>query len=651
MKKAIAWLLAMMVALCASGAWASVAAAQSPAISTINEAGDNIGIQEGTQIVVGSTTKMSGHFGTELWGSDTSDLDVRSLLHGYPTVAWTHTLGLTMNATVVEGVETVEEADGSRTYTIHLNSGLTYNDGTAISAKDYVFSILLNGSSLIKEIGGTPMGMNHIDGYKAYQAGSTNTIAGVRLVSENVFSIHVSAEYLPFFYGLAMLNINPYPISVIAPGCTVEDDGSGAYVKGTFTAEVLAETLLNPQTGYEYAPKVTCGPYSLESHDAATGTATFTINGRFKGNYEGQTPHIERLELRHVQNETMITQLASGELDLVNKVSNPEAIAQGQNLALEQGEAQVATYLRSGFTFLAFACGDGPTASVAVRRAVAMSLDKDALMGQVAGGTARRVYGYYGLGQWMATYTAQEDAAMGQSAITMQEELAMLDVPMDIDGAIALLESDGWTLNASGDPFTAGTDTMRYRQGDAGLEALELRWAKVAGNQVADLLEQMLSQSLPQIGIGLSVTEMSFNDVLQRYFEQDTQQYNLFYLANNFMYVFDPYYDFNTDEAYQGVVNASGLRDDKLMQLALDMRETPSSDMYGYAMKWLLFQQRFVELMPMVPLYSNVYFDFYSNDLRAYDIVGQPGWGFAIPYAYIDAEGSIPVTTIDDATG
>lgn len=630
MKKTLAWLLTllMLLGMAAAGLAETVPVGELVSTTTGDGTGPTGGgVQSGTSLVVGSTTPMSGYFGLDLWGNNTSDLDVRSLIHGYATVESTKSLGLAINATAVSSVETSQESDGSRVYTIHLASGLAYNDGSAITAKDYVFSVLLGGSPYIAELGGTQRGMDHIVGYNAYQTGQANTISGVRLLSDTSFSLRISGDYLPYFYGMAMLSVTPYPLKVIAPGCDVTDDGQGAYISGSFSADTLRSSLMDPSSGYLSNPRVTSGPYSLTSYNASSNQAEFTINPQFKGNYEGQTPRIEKLTFKLVSNDTMISELESGSIDLLNKVGNGDAIAKGQVLAVEENKVQATSYLRTGFAFLSFACESGPTASEAVRLAIASAFDKDALMTEVTGGSARRVYAYYGLGQWMAIHSS--------GGLNMPQELAKLDVPMDLTKAKSLLESDGWTLNESGATFTEGTDTVRYREGTNGLEALEIKWAKTQNSSVADAIETKLSEALPQLGIKLTVTPLDFKDVLSQYYREETRTYNMFYLATNFTYVFDPYYDFNTGTQYQGMVNTTGLQDDELMRLAKAMRETSSNDMNAYAEKWLAFQQHFAELMPMIPLYSNVYIDFYSNNLQGYDILRHSGWGYAIPYAYL----------------
>lgn len=596
---------------------------------------DDIGLQPGTQITVGATTQMSGHFGMEGFSLNTADMDVRMLLHGYSTVSWTRSMGVAFNSAVLAGTESENESDGGRTYTFQLQDDLKYSDGSPVTAKDYVFSILLNGAQAYQAIGATPLSMDHVTGYKAYAAGQSDTISGVRLLSDLSFSIRISGEYLPFFYGLSMLNIMPYPISVIAPGYDVKDDGNGVQMTGAsskLTEELLKKTLLDPATGYEFSPKVTTGPYKLESYDAASNTAVFTVNGQFKGNYEGKKPHIERITFRYVDNASMVSLLESGQVDLLNKVSNPDALEQAQTLA-EQGSVGQTNYLRTGLAYLSYACEEGPTASAAVRKAISLCLDVEDVALKAGGKAARRVNGYYGYGQWMATHNVDSDGA--GAAISMNEEMAKLAFAKDLSAAKALLEGDGWTLNSAGEPYVEGAGNVRYRQGASGLEPLIIRWAKTSPSTVTDVIEEALRPAMEEIGMQLEVTPMPFDEMLTHLYRQAPRTYNMFYLATNFSHVFDPYYDFHVDDMYQGVVNTSGLRDEQLMNLALQMRETNPNDMAGYARKWLAFQQRFMEQMPMTPLYSSVYFDFFSNRLEGYEIGAHTSWALAVLYSHI----------------
>lgn len=624
MRKAIAWLCFVLL-LCGI----------LPALA--EESVGPASVQRGTSVTVASPNEMSGYFATEMWGNNTADMDARVLLHGYETVAWTRGVGLSINNTVITGIQTADAADGSMVYTLQIADGLTYNDGTPITARDYAFYYLLSGAPEIEAIGGTTQGLSHIKGYDAYQQGQTKTLEGVRVLADNILQITVDGSYFPYFYGLVLLSARPYPISVIAPGCTVQDDGNGVSVSGTFTADVLRQTMLDPDSGYVFNPQVTCGPYSLESYDQAANVATFVVNERFIGNYEGQKPVIERIVFRHGNEADTISMLTDGGVDLVNKIGDMNGITSQLDTRGEDMNtlslAQI-NYLRTGFAFLAFACEESPTDSAAVRQAINMSIDKDSLIAETMPNVAMRVDGYYGLGQWMVTYS-DDGEVTGKAPMQVVDELVKLQVPYDISAAAALLVSDGWTLNADGQAYDVDNDDVRYKQVDGRLVPLEIRWAVTEATPFVDYLRGMLERTLPAMGISLVVEEMDFPTLLTHYYRQTDRTYNMFYMASNFGFVFDPYYDFNTADVYQGMVNTSGLKDEELMNLARDMRETDPADYRAYVDKWIVFQQKFAELMPMVPLYSNLYLDMHTDRLMNYDILGNTGWSYAILYAYI----------------
>ena len=106
--------------------------------------------EEPTHLTVGNSTKVSGSFFTTQFGTNTSDIDVRYMLHGYNPIVWMNQLEFTTDPMVVDSLESADTRAG-RTYTIRIADGLTYNDGvTPVTAEDYVFSyLLLDGMSLL----------------------------------------------------------------------------------------------------------------------------------------------------------------------------------------------------------------------------------------------------------------------------------------------------------------------------------------------------------------------------------------------------------------------------------------------------------------------------------------------------------------------
>ncbi len=614
---------------------------------------ENTDAEEKNSLVVGSLTQMSGDFLCGLWSNNTADMDVRTLLHDAATVAWTSGGEYAINENVVLDAEAKDASNGDRTYTFKIRSDMQYSDGSKITAKDYVFSVLLLSSPELLSLNASNKSFSHLVGWENYTSGQP--FSGVRLLSDDSFSLTVSGDYLPYFYEMALVSVTPYPMSVIAPGCDVQDEGKGAYIIGAFTEELLNSTLLDTATGYVSHPSVTSGAYKLVSYE--NDVAKFENNPYYMGNYEGQKPSIQYLEFRVVKNDELIAQLQSGEIDIANKVSSGSVIQDGMSL-YQNGELNIGYYLRSGFSFIAFACEQGFTASEYVRKAVALSVDARTLCEEFLLSYGQPVYGYYGYGQWMASEQVE-----ALEALNIYEK--------DLNAAKDYLVRDGWVYDEERMAYDAESDTQRYRALNVNgeqllteeeavevgrgepisetneaytLEALTLTMAIPQDNAAAKAVVSQLEESFKELGIGLTVTELPMNELLQHYYRHTERTYDMFFLASNFSYIFDPYYTYSTDDVYQGTFNTSGLKDEKLMELADEMRHVTAGDTETYKAKWLEFQTYWVEKLPMVPLYSNVYFDFYRPDLYNYQVSAYSSWAAAVLYATYEA----PVEEADE---
>lgn len=616
-------------------------------------------LAEGTQatesrLVVGNTTALSGSFFTDMWGNNTSDIDVRMLLHGYNLIEWhSETGAYGINRAVVSDMATVDDEDGYRTYTLSLYKDLYYSDGTPITAYDYAFAILLSMSPKVAAIGGQTVDSDHIVGSAAYISGRADVLTGVRVLADNMISISVKSTDRPFFYELALLSYNPYPISVIAPGCKVVDTGTGIAIHNidenvkdaVFTAALLEQTILDPDTGYRSHPSVVSGPYTLVSFDWDTRTAEFEINPYFKGTAAGEVPSIQHLTLRTVSNETMLDELANGEVDLLNKAVSAEAIAQG--LALADGEDINATeYARSGFSFFSFNCERTAVSSQAVRQAIAYCLDQDALVAAYVGEYGQAVYGYYGIGQWMyqlvngdldeevaeLTADATADVKAAFAALSLDQ---LPTYALDIEAAKALLVADGWTLNSQGEAFDEEKDDVRYKKIGKELVALDLTLIYPEGNAIADSLDDALISHLAQVGIKLTAEAKPTTELLDIYYRNVARECDIIYLASNFDTVFDPKDAFNPDDAFIGSTNRTAIADTRLYNLAAAMSQTEPGDVLTYTQKWIAFQKRWAEVLPAIPVYSNDYFDFYTSALENYNISANMSWAQAIVGAYL----------------
>lgn len=660
MKRGIAALLALLLAFGAMGALAEEDemivedGTEAPADDNVYEPLSALDIallgrpvsDEPTHVTVGSATRVSGRFSTDLWGNNTSDMDVRALLHGYDIVVWHSQVDFITDPMVVESLETAKE-HGKTVYTVKLQSDLTYCDGeTPIAARDYVFSLLLCASPAMDEVGGDSSRMSYIDGYEAYHSGKSEALSGVRLLDEYTFTITIQADYEPYFYDLATIRCLPYPISIIAPGCMVEDSDAGARLTAAdpaveqlpFSAETLRQTMLDEHTGYLSHPSLTSGPYQLTEYDAQTGRVELAINPYYKGNYEGVKPVINTLTLLPVSTEDMITRLESGEIDLLNKCVSQTVNNAGTQLTAD-GQYNMASYARIGYGFCALACEKGPQQFQAVRQALAYAIDADALIADYLGGYGMRVNGYYGVGQWM---TLAAMGAIRPETVSGKDEAAWevisLDTlePYQVDTAraVELLVQDGWTLNTRGEPFDPELDTVRCKQVGDELMPLSFVYAQTQGHEGSALVAKQLQEVAPVLGMEITVKEISFTALLEEYYRTEGERgFDICLMATNFVANFDPYYSFAMeDTAASG--NVSGLKDEKLAKLAWEMHQTEPKNYLGYEQKWLAFQHRYNELLPTLPLYSNVYFDFYTSKLQNYEPTLYSSWPQAILYAY-----------------
>ena len=619
MKRIIAWLLVLLLLF--SAAAAEEKSEEAPA----------------NRLTVGNPTPMRGEFFTSLWGNSTSDSDVRDLLHGYNLVIWDGDLGaFKTDPTVVSRISSRDEANGNRIYTVELNHDLTYSDGTPITAKDYAFTYLFTLSKEAAEIGAVARRTDQFLGYEEYMSGEVPYLSGVQLINDYTLRITILKTYVPFFHEYGLLLCNPYPISVIAPGVIVKDDGEGVYLANEdeqvkdpiFTADLLRKTVLDPETGYQSHPSVVSGPYMLTSWDGVT--AEFEVNPYYKGNSEGIRPTIPSLVYTLSNNDTQVEDLQSGTFNLLNKVARKDVIDKGIQLTTS-GNYAMETYTRSGLCFLSFACEKSTVSSTAVRQAIAWCLDRDQLTSDYIGDYGVTVDGYYGIGQYMyrlvtgeaeppvedpETATSQREETYYQERIEAFKKLnlnGLTHYTVDTEKASQLLERDGWRLNGDG---------LREKNG----VVLDLKMICPEGNNITDYLEENFLKNLETVGIRLTVEVVPMNQLLSYWYQQEERTADLILLASNFDLLFDPYAYFDKD----GNWAYTCLQDRALRFFAKSMITAEPGDALTYMQNWVAFQERFNEILPMIPIYSNYYYDFFTNALKNYEISENTTWSEAI---------------------
>ena len=574
------------------------------------------------QLVIGSINQVINEFYDTGFSTSETNYNMYDLIHGgYDTVVFSKEGEFQYNDTVVASHEETENEDGTKTYTVTINDGLVWSDGTPITAKDYVFAVLLENSDEMAGVDGYPCntGYSYV-GYDEWLDGSADAFAGVHLVDDMTYSLTVKAEELPYHFDITYATIRPRPLHVIAPECDVEDTENGATITGDFTTELLQETINNVDTGYRYNPKVTCGPYLFDNFDEASQQATLKANPEFVGDYRGVKPSIETLVIKTVSSDTMMNELESGSVDLLYGCSGGDTINAGLDL-VEEGKAADTTYMRNGYGKIQFDCSVFPTDSQNVRQAIAYCLDRNEFARQYTGGYGSVVHSFYGLAQW----------EYQDSVEWINENLNTYE--MNVEEAKKLLEEDGWNLNADGTPYS-GTGT-RYKDVDGELKPLVITWCNSEGNPVSELLATMLPETMAEAGMELQATTTDFATLQNGILHAGDTMYNMYNLATGFATANSPWYYFSSDEAWMGNYNTNWIADEELNDAVMPLKSIPYEDSEAWLEAWQNFIKVWNEKLPDVPLYSDEYYDFYSTRVQGWENTATWGWQNAVLDAWV----------------
>ena len=342
-------------------------------------------------------------------------------------------------------------------------------------------------------------------------------------------------------------------------------------------------------------------------------------------------------------------------------------------------------YPRIGLAFTTFTY-DWPTVhEKEVRQAIAWCMDRDQLVQDYCQGYGVRVDGYYGIEQWeylictdqleypinfindeihngddmkewtkhrnmYATSDEEYDNLVAAWEMLSLDNLVNYNVydlendpnrteKVGIVKANALLDYAQWTLNRNGEPYQAGVDDVRCKMIDGELVALDLTMMYPRGNHIVDTLQENFIDNLNEVGIQLTLVPEDMEELLKSYYREKDRTTDMIYLATNFHVIVDPSITYSVDRtANHQIWNNTYSDDEDLYWRAVNMRETDPEDVYDYVSKWIAFQERYNEVLPTIPLYSNIYFDFYTSQLQNYYITAHVTWTQAILESYFGEE-------------
>lgn len=615
------------------------------------------------QVVIGSSTEASGDWAYSAFvrNPNATDNSVMKLTDDMTTIESNQHGDYVINKTVVKSYERIEEENGNVTYKFVINDGLKFNNGEAVTAENFVAWTMFVTSPAGKEMGVVSATYNMLPGGLAYRNGETNVLSAVRLYDEKTFSITIAktgedgeTSYLPYYYDITYASMQAVNLTYwFGEGWSVKDDGEGVYFVNADGKEFTAETIGDTVTAGRFATgnRVTAGPYNLVSFDQSSREIVLEVNENYNGNFEGQKPGIQKLVIVKTSDDTVMDMITTGQIQIYSQIADGSEVNAVMDL-IDAGTINSSTsqYDRAGFGYFGFACDLGPTQFTEFRQAVAYLLDRVEFAQTFCKGWGSVVHGPYCTA---FTMTAKTD---------IEKKINHYDY--NPEKAVELLKQAGFVYNADGSDYVDGSGEVRYAKvteeqakyydsfnkvlaDGTILMPATINWASSEGNAVSALLSTMLANSEATKAAGVSIvkTEMTFPELLNYMYRQDSYglggdysmpTYNMFNLATGYNGgVYDESYNWTTDPEYieQGY-NVQHLYDEQLDKLSMDMvYGVEPSDEATYLDLWEKYIIRWNELLPMVPLYSNIYVTVYPNTIDNY--AEDSFWGFerAILYA------------------
>ena len=592
-----------------------------------------------------------------------ADRAVIGLVDDCATVATDRYGEYALNRSVVKSVLRSESDDGILTYTFDIFKGLMYNDGTPVTAGDFLCWTLYELSPAGRAAG-CVRDLSFIVGAEDYSAGRTDCLRGIRLNSDTSFTVSVKASdasgnrVLSTYFELKYFLFRAHKTSYwFGEGWSVKDTFEGARLQHeseTLDGEAVAKKVEAARRAG--AGRVAAGPYNLVKYstDASTGvySARFEINDYYCSDFRGTSPSIRSIEFICGSPGSM--EQAMSEADMVPGIENGEILTEARKLIGSGSfDGYVQSYDRAGYGYALFVCDYGPTMFQGFRQALCCLIDASSYGSRFTMGWNSDVYGPY------------SSALRPYADCSEWLETNLDHYGYDPERAVQLLKEAGFVLNADGSDYVDGSGEIRYRKctteevGDAEDDCIWVRrgeWLMPASVRRASADWSATDDPyglfpsadvLSSVGVSVTVEKVDWADYLGYAFRSDTygtgKKYGPRYHMFTFVYgwndgVYDYSSAFTSDRnLFPQGYNLNRFYDETLQDLSHSMMyEVPAGDYSVFQSQWQQFVLRWNETAPSLPLYCNRYGAVCPSFLRDYEETAFWGFERAILYASID---------------
>ena len=530
---------------------------------------------------------------------DTSD----TLSGGVQRMMMDGLFGFDENMQIIPMLATSYEANDEATeYTIHLREGVSFTDGTPWNADALIANV--------NKWADKSLGLKRTTFL-------CNVLDHAEKIDDYTVKIYLSQSFGAFISNLAhpaTLIMSPKQIEAGEDACAQAPVGTGQYKFVEWVAGDHMKVELN-KDWWGYDADV-CGGTALADADAGFKSITFK-------------PVAE--------SATRVSAIQAGDAQIMWSVPT-------ESVDTLKGDSNVSVGMGDSITVWYFFMNTqkAPFNDVKVREAMAYAINKEAYIQVVMNG-----------------YGSVATSMVGEE---VQHYKGNDPYSYDPEAAVEELKADGWVYNADGSDYVDGSGEIRYKkvtEVEAGTYAhnvtladgtilmpLIIEWSSSENNPVSELLNVMLAQGTQTAEAGMKINQnvMTFTELLNYYYRDASQgdkyavpTYGMFNLASNFIPAYDQSYEWTLDPdmVAQGY-NLNRLYNEAMDALTMNMvYGVDSSNTQLYMTYWKGFQMLWNELLPQIPLYSNIYITVYPDWLENY--TQDSFWDFqqAILYATV----------------
>lgn len=413
----------------------------------------------------------------------------------------------------IPNLATWEVSEDHKTYTFTLKDGITFSDGSPMTAEDVEFTFRTMAAP---EYNG-PRGyaVSEMEGYNEFHEGETEEFSGIKVIDEKTISFT--------FVTAAVPNIANLNFGILSKEYYSYENWE------EFEAKNDAPMGSGPMLLEEFMPKEHILLYTNESYWDAE-----------------RIPKIDGILINEVSEDALLPALESGSID----IGQPQTKLENLQELEKMGTVTPITFLGNGYTFMCFECTTPPFNDKRVRQACLYALDRKEFI--------------------KAEYKSEDLASVGMAPISPVSwafpEEGLNPYDFDLEKAGQLLDEAGWEM---------GNDGFRYKDGEKlavkWLVYTESTWTQTLSSMAADTWKQVGIDLTIELMDFNTVAELTMDAPV----EDKPNNFDIYTMG--FSLDVDPDLKgalFDADAYSAGGFDASGYRNDKVQELIEKGRTT-----------------------------------------------------------------------------